>query len=83
MKRRLLFLIGAAAMLAGCVSARANRRDVLVAYRKGFRVGRVVGRDDVIGELKSPDCWTQSVNELMNPAKEPAELAEPQGGKSK
>lgn len=61
----ILFLIVIA--MTGCVSPRAYRRAVLAAYGKGFKVGRVIGRDDVLlYKLKSSDCFVQTPEELMN-----------------
>jgi hypothetical protein len=58
----LLFLIGT----SGCVPKHVYLNDVKEAYRKGLKVGRVIGRDDVLGQLKSPDCFTQKVDSLMD-----------------
>jgi len=64
---RMVSLIVLAAMIfSGCVTTTTNRRDVLQAYRKGLKVGRVIGRDEILGKLKSPDCFTQTVGELMD-----------------
>ncbi len=68
MKNRILLAITLIA-ISGCVARAKYREDVFTAYRKGFRVGRVVGRDDVLDELKSPDCFVQDVDELMGPDK--------------
>lgn len=81
MRRAIWTAVAVVAIGSGCVSRTRYRDDVLGAYRKGLRVGRVIGRDEILGELKSPSCFTQSVNELMNQA--PAEMAGSQGGKTK
>lgn len=50
-----VFLIVGLLVLGGCVSSERYRKDVLGAYAKGFRVGRRIGRDEVM-----------SVDQMMN-----------------
>lgn len=52
--------------LAGCVTRSSARLAVLEAYRKGLQVGKVIGHDDILFKLKSPDCFNQTADQMSN-----------------
>ena len=66
--------------VGGCVSRTTYREDVLAAYRKGLKVGHVIGRDEIIFALKRPDCFQQRVDDLTNPSNfdKSVQVAEPE-----
>ncbi len=67
--KKLLFI--GLIVVGGCAHQKVYTiTDVKDAYKKGLKVGRVIGRDDILYELKSPDCFTQPVDELMLPQAE-------------
>ena len=55
-------------MMVGLVANAVHqsyKRDMKRFYKDGFRVGRVIGRDDVMLHLKRKDCFQQSLDSIV------------------
>lgn len=72
---KVIMIVGTLAILSflmSCVSASRYKRDMRMFYKDGLHMGVVLGRQDVLNQLREADCYTQRIDDLVNPdSKEP------------